>query len=97
MQVVLSQALVHFVIARASLLSDHRICGLPTRGIRVTQQVPQVHYTMPCVQYDRTVRALNFRRDLAHLQVLHILHVVDHILRILPEWIANVILRQICL
>ena len=28
----LSQALVHFVIARASLLTDHRIPGLPMRG-----------------------------------------------------------------
>ena len=50
--------------------------------------VPQVQYIMPF----HTVGALYFGSDLAHFEVLHVSHAVDHVLRLLAEWVVCVIL-----
>ena len=41
-----------------------------------------------------TVVAWHFGSDLAHLEVLHVSHAVDHFLRLLAEWVERMILLQ---
>ena len=43
------------------------------------------------------MRAQNLRSGLAQLEVFHVPHLVDHFVRILTEWIAYLVLHQICL
>ena len=48
-----------------------------------------------CRPTRQTARALDFRRDIAHFEVLHVSHAVDHVLRFLAEWIVRLILLQV--
>ena len=40
--------------------------------------------------------ALYLGSDLADVEVLHVSHAVDHVLRLLAEWVERVILLQVC-
>ena len=48
-----------------------------------------------CRPVSQTLRALNFRRDLTHFEVLYVLHTVNHIVRLFAEWVVRVILPRV--
>ena len=43
----------------------------------------------------QAIRALDSRRDLDHLEILHIHHAADHVLRLLTEWVVRLIFLQV--
>ena len=43
-----------------------------------------------------TVGELYFGSDLANLEILNVSHAVDHVFRLLAEWIGRAILLQVC-
>ena len=53
-------------------------------------------YSTQCLSPSMSYReALYFWSDLAHFEVLHVAHAAVHVLRLLAEWVARVILLQV--
>ena len=60
----------------------------------------QVQYMTPASQHKETIKALYFRRDLGQLEVLHVTHAGDQLLRLFAEriefpfWVILELLNQ---
>ena len=77
--------------------SSRAAAGTLTRFLRnaQTNSACAIHNVFRPIR--QTIRALNFRHGLAQLEILHIRHVVDRVLRLFTEWIVRLILHQISL